>query len=320
MVLGPLLLLAVSRTAAALVCYECPGRNGECDNPADPGRPVTCKSVRSLIQPSVMEELDLAWTAVQVNKKQSTIYSAMEGVFSSVSADAVNKYPEVKLAFEERKNMTFDNTTYDQLAVMTAELLEAIILAADTVPENACSFNDKTVTGKAGTFRRCLYRNSLRIADWPELQKNLLRGRDWVDGVKFTAANKHKSAILCQEDRCNDRGTRSCMECEGPNHQCMEGSAGVSMACPHTHTYCIKELSGDISNRELVARYCGTEYDKEAICNLAGDNIGIAAKGVVKCCSNDESKGGWADCNTGHRTMTPWAVLTAPLVLLLLRL
>ena len=31
-----------------------------------------------------------------------------------------------------------------------------------------------------------------------QLQKNLLRGRDWVDGVKFTAANKHKSKSSLQ--------------------------------------------------------------------------------------------------------------------------
>ena len=85
--------------------------------------------------------------------------------------------------------------------------------------------------------------------------------------------NSLPGAKLCIEDRCNRKGTRSCYECDGPNHQCVEDSVswtetpwislkvnnntgswmashifshqvGISMACPATHKYCIKELSG----------------------------------------------------------------------------
>ena len=37
------------------------------------------------------------------------------------------------------------------------------------VPENACTYNEKTVTNQPGTFRRCLYRSALRMADWAEV-------------------------------------------------------------------------------------------------------------------------------------------------------
>lgn len=39
---------------------------------------------------------------------------------------------------------------------------------------------------------------------------------------------------------------------------------------------------GDSSNRELVARKCGTAFDREATCGSSGENIGIAAKGIVR--------------------------------------
>ena len=80
---------------------------------------------------------------------------------------------------------------------------------------------------------------------------------------------------------------------------------GESQACQQDETYCIKELSGesillsqnplsysllhfagDDSNRELVARKCGNEFDKYLACGSGGDNIGIAASGDVICCDN----------------------------------
>ena len=79
---------------------------------------------------------------------------------------------------------------------------------------------------------------------------------------------------------------------------------GESQACQQDETYCIKELSGkfivlshksgsitlyvagDDSNRELVARKCGNEFDKYLACGSGGDNIGIAASGDVICCNN----------------------------------
>ena len=39
------------------------------------------------------------------------------------------------------------------------------------VPENACTYNEKTVTNQPGTFRRCLYRTALRMADWSEVKR-----------------------------------------------------------------------------------------------------------------------------------------------------
>jgi len=288
-----------------LVCYTCSGKNGECSSKADPGQASTCKSVRALLQPSVMEELDVKWEEIRSNKKKATIFAAMEGVFTGVDRGK----GDLSLVFEEKRNMTFDNTTYDQLAEMTADVLAQVVAAEPEVPENACTYNEKTVTNQAGTFRRCLYRSALRMADWPEIKKNMLRNRDWPSGVQPTEENKHRSAKLCIEDRCNRKGTRSCYECDGPNHQCVQDSVGISMACPATHKYCIKELSGDATNRELVARYCGTEYDREAICNLDGDNIGIAAKGLVRCCSNDPAEGGSDDCNSAFRCCHSWMVV-----------
>ena len=43
---------------------------------------------------------------------------------------------------------------------------------------------------------------------------------------------------------------------------------------------------GDASNRELVARKCGNEFDRYLSCGSSGDNLGIAASGDVRCCNN----------------------------------
>lgn len=54
---------------------------------------------------------------------------------------------------------------------------------------------------------------------------------------------------------------------------------------------------GDDSNRELVARKCGNEFDKYLACgsetdgeendeDTGGGKIGIAASGDVVCCDN----------------------------------
>ena len=39
--------------------------------------------------------------------------------------------------------------------------------------------------------------------------------------------------------------------------------------------------SGDSSNRKLSARYCGTVYDADSVCESKRNNIAIAAKGEV---------------------------------------
>ena len=40
-------------------------------------------------------------------------------------------------------------------------------------------------------------------------------------------------------------------------------------------------LLGDSSIRKLSARYCGTVYDADSVCESEGNNIGVAAKGQV---------------------------------------
>ena len=45
-----------------------------------------------------------------------------------------------------------------------------------------------------------------------------------------------------------------------------------------------------------MARKCGNEFDREATCGSSGDNIGIAASGLVRCCSNREEN----NCNSGQ--------------------
>ena len=40
-------------------------------------------------------------------------------------------------------------------------------------------------------------------------------------------------------------------------------------------------ILGDSSNRKLSARYCGTVYDADSVCESEGTNIGVAAKGQV---------------------------------------
>ena len=41
----------------------------------------------------------------------------------------------------------------------------------------------------------------------------------------------------------------SCYVCDGPNNICAHGELGTSQACLADEKYCIKELSGDASNR-----------------------------------------------------------------------
>ena len=43
---------------------------------------------------------------------------------------------------------------------------------------------------------------------------------------------------------------------------------------------------GDASNREIVARKCGNEFDRYLACGSRGENLGIAASGDVRCCNN----------------------------------
>ena len=56
---------------------------------------------------------------------------------------------------------------------MMYQVLDAVVGSDPTIPANACAYNDKTVTNKPSTFRRCLYRSSLQIANWPEVHLHL---------------------------------------------------------------------------------------------------------------------------------------------------
>ena len=98
-------------------------------------------------------------------------------------------------------------------------------------------------------------------------------------------------------------GLFECYVCDGPNNICKDNELGTLQACKSDEEYCIKELSGslslseaavlsfecsgDASNRELVARKCGNEFDRYLACGSGSEvNLGIAATGDVRCCSN----------------------------------
>ena len=60
----------------------------------------------------------------------------------------------------------------------------------------------------------------------------------------------------------------------------------MNILCSLLHIVTI-HVEGDASNRELVARKCGNEFDKYLSCGSGSENnIGIAATGDVRCCSN----------------------------------
>ena len=119
-----------------------------------------------------------------------------------------------------------------------------------------------------------------------------------IPGVKvdMQKTKNNVGAKICTEPLCNQARLFTCYVCDGPNNICKNGELGTISACLSDQHYCIKELSGDDTNRELVARKCGNEFDREATCGSSGDNIGIAASGLVRCCNNREEN----NCNSAQ--------------------
>jgi len=235
----------------------------------------SCAHSEQLIT-EVMTKLDIKWKQLQVNGNDlitvlnlafGNIYQKLD---TSDSSPVATKSEEIT-----------SKTTFEQLVNISDDALASLI--GDS-PENGCTYLEKTKddTGKRKKFyRNCLYHQKLALSDLPAVQIQLTKDKD------------PNNATICMEDLCNNKGLYTCMVCGGPNNICKLGELGHSKACASEEKYCIKELSGDSSNRELVARKCGTEFDREATCGSSGENIGIAAKGLVRCCSNREV----SDCN-----------------------
>jgi len=157
--------------------------------------------------------------------------------------------------------------------------------------DNACLYSSKTGGDNIKDyFRKCVYTKPMALSDWAWVQPNISRqARGKTESCGSGCRKK-----FCGEELCNDDNLFRCHVCMGSSYLCAEDEIGVSRACPADHSFCIKELSGDSSNRKLSARYCGTSYDADSVCGNEGKRIGIAAKGEVVCCNNRELE----NCNS----------------------
>ena len=95
--------------------------------------------------------------------------------------------------------------------------------------------------------RHCKYTNKgagYRLSDWPILHKQMNKIMANSSGVCESCGDGCESC-QCAESLCNTNGTYQCMVCQGPQNMCMgEEDKGVTAACPATHQYCVKEISG----------------------------------------------------------------------------
>ena len=172
-------------------------------------------------------------------------------------------------------------TMFSDLVIISDKALKQAI---GDGPDNGCTYLEKSDEFKF--FRDCMYtkKSKLELSHIPSVKVDMGKSKNNV------------GATLCTEPLCNRKRLFTCYVCSGPNNICKAGELGVSTACLSDQHYCIKELSGDDTNRELVARKCGNEFDREATCGSSGQNIGIAASGLVRCCNNREEN----DCNAGQ--------------------
>lgn len=172
-------------------------------------------------------------------------------------------------------------TMFSDLVIISDKALKQAI---GDGPDNGCTYLEKSDEFKF--FRDCMYtkKSKLELSHIPSVKVDMEKSKNNV------------GATLCTEPLCNRKRLFTCYVCSGPNNICKAGELGVSTACLSDQHYCIKELSGDDTNRELVARKCGNEFDREATCGSSGQNIGIAASGLVRCCNNREEN----DCNAGQ--------------------
>eukprot|EP00092_Neocalanus_flemingeri_P086278 GFUD01108693.1.p1 GENE.GFUD01108693.1~~GFUD01108693.1.p1 ORF type:complete len:742 (-),score=162.00 GFUD01108693.1:40-2265(-) len=246
--------------------------NEECKND-------TC-TYSAELKSQVMTMLDAKWKELAVNKKDMimVLNNAFGDVYQKLDTSASSPVTLKSAAITSK-------TTFEQLVNISDEALGVLI--GDNA-DNGCTYlaKAKDDDDKAKKyFRNCLFYQKLALSDLPAIKIQLKKDTDPTN------------ATICKEELCNNKGLYTCMVCNGPNNICKLGELGESKACASEEQYCIKELSGDSSNRELVARRCGTEFDREATCGSSGENIGIAAKGLVRCCSNREAN----DCNLAGR-------------------
>ena len=196
-------------------------------------------------------------------------------------------YLEIEFKFGEdspiktlASNIT-SRTMFSDLVMISDKALQQAI---GDGPDNGCTYLEKLDEFKF--FRDCMYtkKSKLELSHIPSVKVDMEKPKNNV------------GAKLCTEPLCNKKRLFTCYVCSGPNNICKAGELGESTACKSDQHYCIKELSGDDTNRELVARKCGNEFDREATCGSSGDNIGIAASGLVRCCNNRQEN----DCNAGQ--------------------
>jgi len=229
------------------------------------------------LKSQVISTFDTRWADLAMNKNDMHMVLNLAFGEAYRHLQTSESSPVTKHAASVTAKMTFE-----QLVNVSDEALTELIGGG---PENGCTYLEKETDRGRKYFRNCLYHQKLALSD---LQKAKIQLKKTLDP---------NNATICKDDLCNKKGLFTCMVCKGPNNICKLGEVGESKACSSEELYCIKELSGDSSNRELVARKCGTEFDREATCGSSGENIGIAAKGLVRCCSNREV----SDCNPASR-------------------
>lgn len=268
--------------STGLSCYQCAGISGECQVEADPGKETLCPEIVDLIKNPLKIRFDVGWSQLPIEKSRNDKIGLLVQIF--------NESLPAELFHEKLYNESltiFANTTDVEMLNAVNSIVSFLV---EDHPPNVCFYYQKTARdGNKKYHRRCNYNQDLALSDWTWLEAKLKsQGKGEKENCGDGCLKKY-----CAEDLCNDKGIYSCMVCNGANNVCSDGEMGVSTACPSDQTYCIKELSGDTSNRKLSARYCGTRYDADQVCGSNGENIAIAAKGEVRCCSNREAQ----NCN-----------------------
>lgn len=243
--------------------------NAECKN-------GTC-TYSTELKSQVLTILESKWEELAVNKNDMimVLNNAFGDVYQKLDTDESS--PLIKHA----ASIT-TKTTFEQLVNISDDAL-AELIGKDA--DNGCTYLEKENDNEKKYFRNCLFYQRLALSDLPKVK------------IQLTKDTDPSNATICKDDLCNKKGLYTCMVCNGPNNICKLEEIGESKACASDEKYCIKELSGDSSNRELVARKCGTAFDREATCGSSGENIGIAAKGIVRCCNNRDAN----DCNLATR-------------------
>ena len=108
-------------------------------------------------------------------------------------------------------------------------------------------------------FRTVLYLLPFELNSWCQASCAMIRCVIWL--ILNFQLSSIRGAKLCIEDRCNRKGTRSCYECDGPNHQCVEDSVSwifksYCICCGSWSYFLSQHQSRGLFENAFVVRSC----------------------------------------------------------------